>query len=61
MSRIEKGFYIRLAVLIVLILVHLGTDSGKNFSDGLQRVSLGYYLIMAYFMYFCFLRSHTKV
>ena len=54
MSGTEKGFYIRLAILIVMLLVHLFTENGAKLSDGLHNISPGYWVVISYFMYFCF-------
>ena len=54
MSKMEKGFYVRLAILVLAILVHVITDNGNNLKDGPQNISMGYYVAIAYLMYFCF-------
>lgn len=60
MARIVKGFYIRLAVMVLLWLMNVIFGSDTSFDDGLENVSISYWVGIGYFAYFSFYLMRLK-
>ncbi len=60
MARIVKGFYIRLALMVFFWLIHVIFSSDSSFEDGLENVSITYWVGIVYFVYFSFYLMRLK-
>ncbi|MCE2571103.1 hypothetical protein [Motilimonas eburnea] len=60
MPKIVIGFYLRLVMMVMLWLLHVIFGSDASFANGMEKVSITYWLSISYFAYFCFYLIRLK-